>query len=677
MAQNLNPQQQAALKYIDGPLLVLAGAGSGKTSVITRKIAYLVEDCGIAARNIAAVTFTNKAAREMKARIGTLLPKEKAVGLKVSTFHNLGLTIIRTEIKALGFRTGFSILDQEDCRKLIKELLVRRTELDEKLIDTAQNTISNWKNSLLEPGHAIGAANSTGEQGIALLYERYQRALKAYNAVDFDDLIMTPVLMFRQQPEILAKWQKRIRYLLVDEYQDTNLAQYELVKTLVNEKQALTVVGDDDQSIYAWRGARPENLMQLQEDFPALNIIKLEQNYRSTGRILKAANTLIDNNPHLISKALWSELGPGDPLRFISSENEEFECERVVNEIIDMRLKRRCKYSDFAVLYRGNYQAKLVEIKLQSQNIPYEMTGGQSFYAKTEIKDVMAYLRLIINPSDDNALLRIINTPRRQIGPTTLEKLGEYANQRQLSLYNAIDEAGLNATMPANNLERLKRFKHWIQSINRNVYNGSPMAAINEMLDDADYQGWLQQNASNDHVAQKRWENVQFLLSQLAQVIKSDEEENEIENGDSRIENAIAKLTLRDLLDREQEESAGDKVQLMTLHAAKGLEFLHVFMIGMEEDILPHKNSVEGGQIEEERRLAYVGITRAQQTLTMTSAQQRTQFGETSTTTPSRFVDELPDGDLVRIGGQHGQISTEENQLKGEESLAALKELFK
>jgi ATP-dependent DNA helicase Rep len=674
MAQNLNPQQQAALKYIDGPLLVLAGAGSGKTSVITKKIAYLVEDCNIPARNIAAVTFTNKAAREMKARVSSLLGKENGKGLTVSTFHNLGLTIIRTEIKALGFKPGFSILDQEDCRNLIKELLVRHTELDEKLIDTAQNTISNWKNGLLEPGQVVGAANSTGEQGIAMLYERYQRALKAYNAVDFDDLIMTPVLLFRSQPEILAKWQKRIRYLLVDEYQDTNLAQYELVKILVNEKQALTVVGDDDQSIYAWRGARPENLMQLQQDFPSLNIIKLEQNYRSTGRILKAANTLIDNNPHLISKALWSELGPGDPLRFISSENEEAECERVVNEIIDMRLKRRCKYSDFAVLYRGNYQAKLVEIKLQSQNIPYEITGGQSFYAKTEIKDVMAYLRLIINPDDDNALLRIINTPRRQIGPTTLEKLGEYANKRSLSLYAAIDEVGLNATMPANNLERLKRFKGWIQNINRNVYGGNPISAINEMLDDADYLGWLHQNASSDHVAQKRWENVQFLLSQLAQVLKNDD--SGTEDGDSKIENAIAKLILRDLLDREEEESADDKVQLLTLHAAKGLEFLHVFMIGMEEDILPHRNSVEGGQIEEERRLAYVGITRAQRTLTMTSARQRTQFGDTSATTPSRFIDELPEDDLIRIGGGDATASAEENQVKGAESLAALKELF-
>ena len=675
MANNLNPQQKAALKYIDGPLLVLAGAGSGKTSVITQKIAYLVEQCDIPARNIAAVTFTNKAAREMKARVSKLMSKDKARGLTVSTFHNLGLSIIRTEIKTLGFKPGFSILDQEDCRKLLKELMVRHSELDDKLLDQVQSSISNWKNSLLEPGQATGASNSTGEQGITMLYERYQRALKAYNAVDFDDLIMTPVMLFKQHPEILNKWQRRIRYLLVDEYQDTNLAQYELVRTLVNEKQALTVVGDDDQSIYAWRGARPENLMQLQTDFPDLEIIKLEQNYRSTGRILRAANTLIDNNPHLISKQLWSELGPGDPLRLISAENEEDECERVVNEIIDMRLKRRCKYSDFAILYRGNYQAKLAEIKLQSQSIPYEITGGQSFYAKTEIKDVMAYLRLLINPDDDNALLRIINTPRRQVGPTTLEKLGNYANQRGLSLYSAIDEVGLSASMPDNNLQRLRRFKYWIEQVSKNVYSGNPIAAINEMLSDADYLGWLHQNASSDHVAQKRWENVNFLLAQLTQVLKSDSSDSENDKGDSAIENAIAKLILRDILDREEEESADDKVQLLTLHAAKGLEFPHVFMIGMEEDILPHRNSVEGGQIEEERRLAYVGITRAQRTLTMTCARQRTQFGEKSATTPSRFVDELPEDDLIRIGG-NVEVNVEQNQAKGEESLAALKSLF-
>jgi len=675
MTQDLNPQQQAALKYIDGPLLVLAGAGSGKTSVITQKIAYLVEHCDIPARNIAAVTFTNKAAREMKARVSNLLSAQRSKGLTVSTFHNLGLTIIRTEIKTLGFKSGFSILDQEDCRNLLKELLVRHSELDDKLIDTVQNTISNWKNALLEPGNATSVANSTGEQSIAMLYERYQRALKAYNAVDFDDLIMTPVMLFREHPEVLAKWQRRIRYLLVDEYQDTNLAQYELVKTLVNEKQALTVVGDDDQSIYAWRGARPENLMQLQEDFPSLEIVKLEQNYRSTGRILGAANKLIDNNPHLIPKTLWSELGPGDPLRFITSENEDTECERVVNEIIDMRLKRRCKYSDFAVLYRGNYQAKLVEIKLQTQSIPYEITGGQSFYAKTEIKDVMAYLRLVINTDDDNALLRIINTPRRQIGPTTLERLGDYANKRGLSMYAAIDEVALSASMPANNLERLKAFKSWITGVQKNIYSGNPIAAVNEMLSDADYLGWLHQNASSDPVAQKRWDNVNFLLAQLTQALKTDQQDEPTKNGDSAIENAISKLILRDILDREQEESADDKVQLLTLHAAKGLEFLHVFMIGMEEGILPHKNSVDGGQIEEERRLAYVGITRAQRTLTMTSARQRTQFGETSSTTPSRFINELPEDDLIRIGAGI-EASEEDNQIAGEQSLAALKSLF-
>jgi|TARA_B110000503_G_scaffold25458_1_gene40226 ATP-dependent DNA helicase Rep len=675
MTQNLNPQQQAALKYIDGPLLVLAGAGSGKTSVITQKIAYLVQQCDIPARNIAAVTFTNKAAREMKARVSSLLSGKESKGLTVSTFHNLGLTIIRSEIKVLGFKPGFSILDQEDCRNLLKELLVRHSELDDKLIDSVQSTISNWKNALLEPGNATSVANSTGEQSIAMLYERYQRALKAYNAVDFDDLIMTPVMLFKQHPEVLAKWQRRIRYLLVDEYQDTNLAQYELVKTLVNEKQALTVVGDDDQSIYAWRGARPENLMQLQEDFPRLEIVKLEQNYRSTGRILGAANKLIDNNPHLITKALWSELGPGDPLRFITSENEDTECERVVNEIIDMRLKRRCKYSDFAVLYRGNYQAKLVEIKLQTQNIPYEITGGQSFYAKTEIKDVMGYLRLLVNPDDDNALLRIINTPRRQIGPTTLERLGDYAHQRGLSMFAAIDEVALSASMPANNLARLKAFKIWITGVQKNIYSGNPITAINEMLSDADYLGWLHQNASSDPVAKKRWDNVNFLLAQLTQALKTDQQDEYEKNGDSAIEGAIAKLILRDILDREQEESADDKVQLLTLHAAKGLEFLHVFMIGMEEGILPHKNSVEGGQIEEERRLAYVGITRAQRTLTMTSARQRTQYGETSSTTPSRFVDELPEDDLIRIGAGI-ETSDEDNQAAGEQSLAALKSLF-
>lgn len=676
MTQTLNPQQQAALKYIDGPLLVLAGAGSGKTSVITGKIAYLIDDCQTPARNIFAVTFTNKAAREMKDRVSRLLPSGKTSGLTVSTFHNLGLTIIRSEIKTLGFKPGFSILDQEDCRNLLKELLVRHADLDEKLIDNVQASISDWKNDLLDPSQALASATSQGEQRIALLYERYQQALRVYNALDFDDLIMIPVVLFRQHPDILKKWQHRVRYMLVDEYQDTNLAQYQLVKTLVSSRQALTVVGDDDQSIYAWRGARPENLNQLQTDFPTLKVIKLEQNYRSTQRILKAANQLIDNNPHLIKKALWSELGLGDPLRFITSDNEDTEAERVVNEIIDMRLKRRGKYGDFAVLYRGNHQAKRLEIKLQSQNIPYEITGGQSFYAKTEIKDIMAYLRLMINPDDDNALLRIINTPRRQIGATTLERLSEYANQRQISLFAAMDEVGLSTALAANNLQHLQRFKHWLQQVQRQVYGDNPLAAIREMLEDMDYQGWLRQTASSEHQAQKRWENIDFLLTQLQQIIQHNDSDLGAEK--YPIEGAIAKLILRDIIDREDSQSTEDldnRVQLLTLHAAKGLEFPHVFIMGMEEDILPHRNSLEQDQIEEERRLAYVGITRAQRTLTMTSAGQRTQFGESFATTPSRFIDELPADDLIRLGGDT-EADVAQNQIKGEESLAALKSLF-
>ncbi|MEZ5529560.1 MAG: DNA helicase Rep [Porticoccaceae bacterium] len=672
----LNPQQRAAVKYIDGPLLVLAGAGSGKTSVITRKIAYLIQQCGISGRHIAAVTFTNKAAREMKERAGKLVKGREADGLTVSTFHNLGLNIIRREIKQLGFKPGFSIFDAEDGKTLLRELMMKNSELDSDHLDLVQHQISNWKNDLLSPAEALSKAESGGEQAIALVYKRYSEALRAYNAVDFDDLILIPTLLFQNSPETLERWQNRIRYLLVDEYQDTNFAQYQLVKMLVGARRSLTVVGDDDQSIYAWRGARPENLQQLQQDFPELHVIKLEQNYRSTGRILRAANQLIDNNPHLFSKALWSELGPGDPLRLIRTDNEDAETERVVNEIINMRLRKNCHFRDFAVLYRGNHQARLLELKLQAQGIPYRLSGGTSFYARAEIKDIMAYLRLMVNGDDDNAFLRIINTPRRQIGTSTLEKLGNYANQRQISLMDAIDEVGLQAQLAPHNLERLQRFRHWIEGVAGNCADGDPVAAIREMIEDIDYEGWLHQNASSSAVAEKRMENVHFLVAQIKQLLLKDDLDipGEESSGDTAVEDAIAKLILRDLLDRQEEDSADDKVQLMTLHAAKGLEFPHVFLIGMEEGLLPHRNSIDEDNIEEERRLAYVGITRARQTLTMTMAARRKLFGDVSETTPSRFLDELPQEDLETEG--MGNSDPEVGKKKGRESLDALKGLF-
>ncbi|MFA5630508.1 MAG: DNA helicase Rep [Porticoccaceae bacterium] len=669
----LNPQQAAAVHYIDGPLLVLAGAGSGKTSVITRKIAYLINECGITARHIAAVTFTNKAAREMKERASRLVKGKDGQGLTVSTFHNLGLNMIRQEIRHFGFKRGFSIFDSEDSLALMRELILRDGDVNAEHLERVRNQVSAWKNELVSPGDALTMATSPGEAGIAILYERYTQSLKAYNAVDFDDLILLPVLMLQDNAELLEKWRNKIRYLLVDEYQDTNLSQYRLVKLLTGSRGALTVVGDDDQSIYAWRGARPENLVQLQEDYPHLKVIKLEQNYRSTTRILRSANRLIANNPHVFSKSLWSNLGLGDPIRVIRCTNEETEMERVVNEILTMRLARRCHFRDFAILYRGNHQARLLEIKLQSQGIPYQLSGGTSFYSRTEIKDVMAYLRLLVNPDDDNAFLRIVNTPRRQIGTSTLMKLGEYAKERQIALLAAIDELGFATQIPEQNLKRLVQFKRWLENIERQCHDGKPIAAIREMLDDVDYQGWLHQNASSSAVAEKRWGNVEFLLSQLNRMLSSDEEGSE-DSDSTSIQDAIAKLVLRDLLERQEEESADDRVQLMTLHASKGLEFPHVFLIGMEEEILPHRNSVEADSIEEERRLAYVGITRARQSLTMTLAAKRKQFGEVVATTPSRFIEELPTDDVEKSG--FGDDDPEIRKERGRESLAALKNLF-
>lgn len=666
----LNSRQRQAVSYIDGPCLVLAGAGSGKTSVITRKIAYLVKECDIPARHIAALTFTNKAAREMKERVSQLLRGDAGKGLIVSTFHNLGLNIIRREHQQLGFKPGFSIFDSEDARSLLKELLFRDGDTDSDLLDTIHNQISKWKNDLVLPQMAESLAQSNGEQKIALIYKAYSQALKAYNAVDFDDLILIPVQLFQTYPDILSRWQKKIRYLLVDEYQDTNSSQYLLVKLLVGNRGALTVVGDDDQSIYAWRGARPENMSLLKQDYPQLEVIKLEQNYRSTSRILRAANQLIANNPHEFNKALWSEMGLGDSLRLIRCANEDAEAERVATEILTQKLRFNYQFRDFAILYRGNHQSRLLEMKLQQHQISYKLSGGSSFFSKTEIKDVMAYLRLLINPDDDNAFLRIINTPRRQIGTSTLEALGQYAGERQISLFSAVSELGLQTRIPEKNHERLAIFVQWINRVTRACFEGDAIAAIREMINDMDYEGWLHQNASSSKAAEKRMENIQYLIESLAKTLARQDEED----GESSIETAIGKLVLRDLLEQQAEEDNTDAVQLMTLHASKGLEFPHVFLVGMEEDLLPHRNSIDDNNIEEERRLAYVGITRAQRTLTMTFAAKRKQYGEIIDTTPSRFLDELPQEDIEREG--FGDFTPEKNQAKGSETISNLLNMF-
>lgn len=665
----LNPRQQEAVNYVGGPLLVLAGAGSGKTSVITRKIAYLVQQCGIRAQHIVAVTFTNKAAREMKERVSSLLRGAEGRGLTVSTFHNLGLNIIRKEHARLGYKPGFSIFDETDIKALLSDIMQKEYSGDDG-VDEIKNCIGNWKNDLVLPEEALAKARNPKEQTAAIVYLHYQRTLKAYNAVDFDDLILLPVKLFQDNPDILEKWQYRVRYMLVDEYQDTNASQYLLVKLLVQHRAQFTVVGDDDQSIYAWRGARPENLMQLKEDFPSLKVVMLEQNYRSTSRILKCANVLIANNPHVFEKQLWSEMGVGDPIRVIRCRNEDAEAERIAMEILTLHLRTQRPYSDFAILYRGNHQAKLMELKLQHHQIPYRLSGGTSFFGRQEVKDLMSYFRLLVNPDDDNAFLRVINVPRREIGSTTLEKLGNYATERKISMYAAADEIGLAEHLDSRYTERLQRFKRFMDKVRQQCAESDPIAALRSMVMDIDYENWIRQNASSDKVADFRMGNVWFLVDALKNTLERDEE------GGMTIEEAIAKLVLRDMLERQQEEEEGaEGVQMMTLHASKGLEFPYVFIMGVEEDILPHRSSIEADTIEEERRLAYVGITRARQNLAMTFAAKRKQYGEIIDCSPSRFLDELPPEDLEWEGMD--DTPTEVKAVRGNTALADIRAMLK
>ena len=659
---SLNPQQAAAVEHTGGPLLVLAGAGSGKTRVITEKIANLIRNQGVSARHIAAITFTNKAAREMQQRIKGLLKKEQTRGLQVSTFHTLGLKIIRQELKELGYKPGFSIFDAQDCAVLLKEL-ARKEEVDED--DAARWQVSRWKNDFVSPERALGLAENNTEAFHARLYERYQRQLKAYNAVDFDDLIVAPATLLQQNLAIREKWQQRLHYLLIDEYQDTNACQYLLVKLLAGVEGRFTAVGDDDQSIYAWRGARPENLALLQQDYPTLKLIKLEQNYRSTQGILNAANKLISNNPHNFEKRLWSALGQGESLRVIPCKSAQHEAERIVSEIMQIKFRQAADYSEFAVLYRGNHQSRLLEHKLREQSIPYKVSGGTSFFERAEVKDIVAYLRLIANPDDDAAFLRIVNTPRREIGAATLEKLGDYAGQRQVSLFTASFELGLAETLTQQALLRLQRFTDWIGEINRRADHEAPIRIIKTVITETAYEDWLREISSNEKIAARRIENLTELAGWIERLAKK--------NTRSLAE-IIHHMTIMDIMERNEDEVSSGNVQLITLHAAKGLEFPYVFIAGMEEDLLPHKNSIEEDNLEEERRLAYVGITRAQRLLTFTYARKRQKFGEEIDCEPSRFLSEIP-SELLEWDDPT-KVSLEQQQETGRLHLNNLRDLL-
>ena len=663
----LNPQQQAAVKTIDQPLLVLAGAGSGKTRVITEKIAYLVKQ-GLPARHIAAVTFTNKAAREMKDRVSKLLDDKQMRGLRVSTFHALGLDILRKEHKVLAYKAAITLFDEQDKQTLLKNLInhgVKNCDIDN--FERYSQQIGHWKNAFITPEQALSSANPE-QQPAASLYHEYTRSLKAYNAVDLDDLILLPVLLFQQHPAVLEKWQNKIRYLLVDEYQDTNITQYQLVKLIAGTLGRFTVVGDDDQSIYAWRGAQPENLAQLQKDFARLQVIKLEQNYRSTGRILKVANHLIANNPHAFEKKLWSELGYGDPLRVLSHKNDQVEAQQIISEIVHHKFKTGSRYQDYAILYRGNHQSRLFEQGLRENNIPYLISGSSSFFANAEIKDILAYLRLFVNQDDDAAYLRIINTPRREIGPTTLEKLGTYANERHISLFAASTEVGLSQKLTDKSVHRLQIFHDWVIRTADCIDRGDNFSIIEDVIKHIDYEQYLKEDSKSKESAERKIKNVYELIEWLKRI--ADKETD----GQKPLAEIVAKIMLMDIMDRNKEAEISDQISLMTLHAAKGLEFPHVFLIGIEENILPHQNSIDNDNIEEERRLTYVGITRAQRTCTFSYCTHRKRYGEISECEPSRFLNELPVEDLEWINKK--QLTPEVIKERGKANLTNLKTML-
>lgn len=653
----LNPPQREAAKYLDGPLLVLAGAGSGKTRVITHKIAYLIGECGYKPSSIAAITFTNKAAREMADRAVKLTQGVNTKGLIVTTFHSMGLRMLREDAKFAELKPAFSILDSADAAGIVSEII---KTTDKQEIRRAVSRISLWKNELKSPAIALATAEDDNARVYAKIYDRYDATLRAYQAVDFDDLIRLPAELLDTHFELREKWQNRLRHILVDEYQDTNIAQYRLLQKLTGVRAAFTAVGDDDQAIYGWRGASADNLKQLREDYPHLHLVKLEQNYRSTVRILKAANSLISNNPKLFEKRLWSDLGHGDAIQIMPTKDDEHEAESVVMRLLSHKFQHRTEWRDYAILYRGNYQARVFEQALRNEKVPYQLSGGQSFFDRTEIKDVIAYLRLIANSDDDPAFIRAVTTPKRGIGTATLEKLGQVAATLHVSLFEAVFSAAAASQIGERHLAPLLEFCHFINRTEERVVREPAGEVLNDLLKSIDYEVYIF-DQDDTRVAQGKWNNVLEFAAWIAK--KGEEDDKNL----LQLTQTIALITLLE----GREEEAPDAVRLSTLHAAKGLEFGHVFLVGIEENILPHRDAVDEGRLEEERRLMYVGVTRAKRSLTLSYCARRKRARESVACDPSRFIDEL--GDDVRMPEKP---TTAEAKASGSDRLAALKAML-
>jgi ATP-dependent DNA helicase Rep len=670
---DMNPMQRQAVLYLDGPCLVLAGAGSGKTRVITQKIAYLLRECGYRARNVVALTFTNKAAREMSERVRQLVDAKMSKGLTISTFHSLGLRFLREEAAHAGLKPRFSILDANDGLGIIQELLATT---DKARLRAVQQNISLWKNALMDPDAAEKAAASPSEAEAAKVYRNYSATLAAYQAVDFDDLIRLPAMLMQNNEEVRQRWQARVHYLLVDEYQDTNVCQYRLVQWLTGGRSMFTAVGDDDQAIYAWRGATVENLANLTTDYPSLKLIKLEQNYRSVQRILSAANQVISHNPNIFGKKLWSDLGVGEAIQVTPMDNEEAEAESVAMRLSAARFERRAEWRDFAVLYRSNQQARIPEQALRNLHIPYTISGGQSFFEKPEIRDILSYIRLIANDDDDPAFIRAVTTPKRGIGQATLQVLGQFATEQGLSLFGAIFEIGATDRLAARQLEPLQVFGEFIQRLQARAgrkgavrvlpepaqasllvspgrddvpvgadgaVEDSAGAVLDDLLAAIQYERYLY-DMFDERPAQTRWQNVLELTGWL---------KRKAEEAELTLVELAQHVALVTMLERGEGDDEPDAVKLSTLHASKGLEYPHVYLVGVEEGLLPHLGREEEDtdpdsmaealalRVQEERRLMYVGITRARRSLHLTWCRKRRRAREDVVREPSRFIEEM------------------------------------
>ena len=681
----LNEQQLEAIRYISGPCLVIAGAGSGKTRVITEKIVHLIKNCSYDASNICAVTFTNKAAKEMKERISQELSQKDLIGLRVSTFHALCLEILREEYVFAKLNKQFTILDNHDQVSIMKDILL---ELDPSLTSdllseesvSALSAISKFKNDLVSPDDVYDLEIKNKEY-LYKIYSKYNKLLELSTAIDFDDIILKATTLFKNNDQILKKWRNRIKYLLVDEYQDTNQAQYEFVKCLVKEHEHFTFVGDDDQSIYSWRGARVENINILSVDFPSLKVIMLEQNYRSRGRILKCANKLIENNEHKFLKKLYSQHEVGDFIRVLIGKNPSDEASKVVVDLMASKLEKRAKYEDFAILYRSNYQSREIEEQLLRARIPYKLIGGTSFFGQPEIRDMMNYLRVLAYDDDLSAFLQIINLPPRGIGPKTLEAFTDYANKNGLSYLPATLDNRIFTSLSINDSKKFSEFGTIIKTIRTSLEGDNALDYIDTIPDVVGYNIWLKDHIASEKAVAKIQNNISILLGWLKRTMQGD---SKIGDPQRTFNEAMDKLSLREMLDRDEQDYELDQVTLMTLHSSKGLEFKYVYLIGMEEGILPHNKSIEenNDQVDEERRLAYVGITRAKVQLTLSYSKTRSVRDPSThkivnqNTKPSRFLEELPQEDLA-IDGVKNEAKELQDAKDKESIIQSLDALFK